>query len=222
MRKSFILLSLAVTLLSMAIWTGCSPYKGADDQSEDSSEGIFQSSDLSLFELNHRVKRVTSTTYYNVTPLGSDSVIVDTIPSNRLETVVYFDTLGHYVPRRDEHITRDDLGRIVRWDDRRPNLRRVHGGFLRDTLTYRHLSPNVVATSGMGDYAVTVYDDLNRVVGQYTDPLTEGEHTAVFNIYRNEDQRGNWTERLSVWTTQSPGSRPHVSYSLERREIIYY
>ncbi|MBD5333506.1 MAG: hypothetical protein HDR97_07195 [Bacteroides sp.] len=222
MRQSFLILNFAWLLLLAA---GCSEWSSrnsAQDTLGEDSDGIFESSDLSLFEVSHRVKRISSTTYYNVTPAGPDSITVDTLPSHRLETVVYFDTLGHYVPRRDERLSRDEQGRIVRWDDRRPNLRRVHGGFLRDTLTYRHLSPNVVATSGMGDYAVTVYDDRNRVVGQYTDPLNEGEHTAVFNIYRQEDPHGNWTERLSVWTTQTPGSRPHVSYSLERREIVYY
>lgn len=184
---------------------------------------VFESSDLSLFELNHRVKRVRSTVYYNVTPPdGADSLRVDTLPGGKVETVIYFDTLGRYVERRDEKLLRDEQGRIVRWDDRRPNLRRVHGGFLRDTLAYRHLSPNVVTTSGMGDFAVTVYDDRHRVVGQYTDPLSEGEHTAVFNLYRAEDPYGNWTERLSVWTTQTPGSRPHISYTLERRDISYY
>ena len=139
-----------------------------------------------------------------------------------MKTVVYFDSLGNYVPRRDERIKRDEYGRIVRWEDRRPNLRRVHGGFLKDTLTYRHISPNVVQSAGMGDYAITVYDDNRRVVGQYTDPIAAGEQSAVFNLYRSEDERGNWTERLSVWTTQAPGSRPHVSYTLTRRDIKYH
>ena len=42
------------------------------------------------------------------------------------------------------------------------------------------------------------------------------------NIYRKFDKNGNWTERLTVWTTRSAGGRPHVSYSLEQREIEYY
>lgn len=185
------------------------------------ASGAIETSDLALFELRGRVKRVTTTTFYNVTP-GPDSVAVDTLPANRMTTVAYFDSLGHYVARRDERLRRDEYGRIIRWEDRRPNLRRLHGGFLKDTLTYRHMSPNVVQTSGMGDYAVTVYDDSHRIVGQYTDPLVDGEHTAVFNIYRSEDSRGNWTERLSVWTTQAPDARPHISYSLDRREISYW
>lgn len=197
--------------------------ENVDDQPSirSSEEELFETSDLSLFELRDRVKRVTTYTYYNVTP-DADSVIIDSLPGSVVTTVAYFDSLGHYVPRRDERLRRDEWGRIVRWEDRRPNLRRVHGGFLKDTLSYRHVSSNVVQTTGMGDYSVTVYDDRHRIVGQYTDPLVDGEHTAVFNLYRDEDIRGNWTERLSVWTTQTTGSRPHLSYSLDKREIVYY
>lgn len=200
----------------------CVGETGGEASSAREADGeLFETSDLSLFELRDRVKRVTTNTYYNVT-LDADSVIIDSVPANVVTTEVYFDSLGHYVPRRDERLRRDEWGRIVRWEDRRPNLRRVHGGFLKDTLSYRHVSSNVVQSTGMGDYSITVYDDRRRVVGQYTDPLADGEHTAVFNLYRNEDERGNWTERLSVWTTQSTGSRPHISYSLDRREIMYY
>lgn len=184
-------------------------------------DGVFESTDLSLFELRHRVKRVSKTTWWEAVP-GPDSVAVDTTASKVTVTVAYFDSLGNYVSRRDERFRRDRWGRIIRWEDRRPNLNRQHGGFLKDTLSYEHVSPNVVRSNGMGDYAVTVYDDDRRIVGQYTDPAVDGEHTAVFNIYRTEDLHGNWTERLSVWTTQQPGARPHISYTLERREIIYY
>lgn len=200
----------------------CVGETGGEASSAREADGeLFETSDLSLFELRDRVKRVTTNTYYNVT-LDADSVIIDSVPANVVTTEVYFDSLGHYVPRRDERLRRDEWGRIVRWEDRRPNLRRVHGGFLKDTLSYRHVSSNVVQSTGMGDYSITVYDDRRRVVGQYTDPLADGEHTAVFNLYRDEDERGNWTERLSVWTTQSTGSRPHISYSLDRREIVYF
>lgn len=212
--------------LVMPVMSGCdviesaSPEVFGDGEDTDGDE-LFETTDLSLFELRHRVKSVHTTVYYNVVP-GGDSVAVDTMAQNVVKTVVYFDSLGNYVPRRDERIKRDEYGRIVRWEDRRPNLRRVHGGFLKDTLTYRHISPNVVQSAGMGDYAITVYDDNRRVVGQYTDPIAAGEQSAVFNLYRSEDERGNWTERLSVWTTQAPGSRPHVSYTLTRRDIKYH
>ena len=212
--------------LVMPVMSGCdviesaSPEVFGDGEDTDGDE-LFETTDLSLFELRHRVKSVHTTVYYNVVP-GGDSVAVDTTAQNVVKTVVYFDSLGNYVPRRDERIKRDEYGRIVRWEDRRPNRRRVHGGFLKDTLTYRHISPNVVQSAGMGDYAITVYDDNRRVVGQYTDPIAAGEQSAVFNLYRSEDERGNWTERLSVWTTQAPGSRPHVSYTLTRRDIKYH
>ncbi|MCH5326146.1 MAG: hypothetical protein J1E29_02955 [Duncaniella sp.] len=184
-------------------------------------EGVFDSTDLSLFELRHRVKRVTKTTYWRATP-DVDSVAVDTAAAHVTVTVAYFDSLGNYVARRDERLRRDEFGRIIRWEDHRPNFNRQHGGFLKDTLSYEHVSANVVKSNGMGDFAVTVYDDDHRIVGQYTDPAVDGEHTAVFNLYRAEDLHGNWLERLSVWTTQQPGQKPHISYTLDRREIVYY
>lgn len=210
----------------MPVMSGCDVIESASPEvfgvGEDTDgDELFETTDLSLFELRHRVKSVHSSVFYNVVP-GVDSVAVDTAAQNVVRSVVYFDSLGNYVPRRDERIKRDEYGRLVRWEDRRPNLRRVHGGFLKDTLTYRHISPNVVQSAGMGDYAITVYDDNRRVVGQYTDPIAAGEQSAVFNLYRSEDEKGNWTERLSVWTTQAPGSRPHVSYTLTRRDIKYY
>ena len=182
---SRILIGIATAAVIMT--ASCS---GSHDNTSQSDDMTFETSDLSLFELSHRVRNVTTTTYY--------------------------------VTRRDERVRRDEEGRIIRWEDRRPNLRRLHGGFLKDTLSYRHVSPNIVQTSGMGDYAITVYDDNHRIVGQYTDPLADGDKTAVFNVYRAEDSHGNWTERLSIWTTQTPGQRPHISYSLDRREIVYY
>lgn len=208
--------------LLLGVITACSGSGENADSTGHETDESFETSDLALFELNGRVRNVTATTYYNVTPAG-DSVRVDTAVSSVSKTVIYFDSLGNYVPRRDERIKRDSLGRMTRWEDHRPNLRRIHGGFLKDTLTYRYDSPNVMCSSGMGEYAITVYDNSHRVVGQYTDPLGDvGEQAAVFNIYRQEDKRGNWTERLSVWTTQAPDERPHVSYTLTRRDIVYY
>lgn len=210
----------AILLIALAACSGPTSESSASASAAD-PDGVFESSDLSLFELRHRVKRVTKTTYWRATP-GPDSVAVDTTASLVTVTVAYFDSLGNYVARRDERLRRDEYGRIVRWEDRRPNLNRQHGGFLKDTLSYEHVSPNVVQSTGMADFAVTVYDDDHRIVGQYTDPEIDGEHTAVFNLYRQDDLHGNWTERLSVWTTQQPGGRPHVSYTLDRREIVYY
>ena len=139
---SRILIGIATAAVIMT--ASCS---GSHDNTSQSDDMTFETSDLSLFELSHRVRNVTTTTYYNVTP-GPDSVAVDTMPENRISTVIYFDSLGRYVTRRDERVRRDEEGRIIRWEDRRPNLRRLHGGFLKDTLSYRHVSPNVVQTSG--------------------------------------------------------------------------
>lgn len=201
--------------------TACSPTVASPDEEAAGEQPVFETTDLSLFELRHRVKSATKTTYYRATPDG-DSVNIDTAASHVAVSVAYFDTLGNYVTRQDERLRRDQWGRIIRWEDRRPNHGRLSGGFLKDTLSYRHLSANVVETSGMGDFAVTVYDNDRRIVGQYTDPLVDGDHTAVFNLYREADSLGNWTERLSVWTTQSTGRRPHISYTLERRKIVYW
>lgn len=217
-----LLIGLLPVAFAIAASMGCSRIPEAAAGEEPGEEAcIFETTDLSLFELRHRVKRVVKTTYWQATP-GPDSVEVDTAAVNVTVTTAYFDTLGRYVARRDERLRRDEQERITRWEDRRPNLRRQHGGFLKDTLGYTHVSSNVVMSEGMGDFAVTVYDDERRIVGQYTDPVVDGEHTAVFNLYRATDSLGNWTERLSVWTTQQPGARPHISYTLDRRKIVYY
>ncbi len=183
----------------------------------------FESPDLSLNELTGRVKSVRTTTFYKATPdRDFVTVEVDTMPENVMVTTVYFDSLGTYVARRDERIRRDAEGRMTRWEDRRPNLNRQHGGFLKDTLSYEHVSPYLLRTEGMAEYATIVYDERHRVVGQYSAPAVDGETSAVFNLYRTEDEEGNWTERLSIWNTAQPGDRPHTSYTLERREITYY
>lgn len=208
-------------LITLSIATaGCSAPVVADEEGE-AVNARFESADLSLFELHGRVKSATKTTYYKMTPSG-DSLAIDTIAANRLVTTIYFDTLGNYVPRRYERLKRDNEGRIVRWEDRKPNLGKLHGGFLKDTLGYEHVSPNVVKSDGMSDFAITVYDDNHNIVGQYTDPIVEGEHTACFNVYREFDPKGNWIKRFSVWTTQQPGGKPHISYTAEEREIKYY
>ncbi len=219
MLKLLYSLPLALVLGCLGACSGGGHDDGPADVSDDD---FFTTPDLALFELNGHVRNAEILTYYKVEVAG-DSIAVDTVASMVSETVIYFDSLGNYVPRRDERIKRDDQGRMTRWEDHRPNLRRIHGGYLKDTLTYRYDSPYVMCSSGMGDYAVTVYDHAHRVVGQYTDPLGDvGEQAAVFNIYREDDERGNWIERLSVWTTQAPGERPHVSYTLTRRIIRYY
>lgn len=216
-----ILTSIALpSLLALCAGCGGNPSTIHCDSLPDN---VFETPDLSLNELTGHVKKVTTTTYYKATPDADfTNVEVDTMPSNVMVTTVYFDSLGTYVARRDERIKRDAEGRITRWEDRRPNLNRQHGGFLKDTLAYEHVSPNLMRTEGMAEYAAIVYDDRHRVVGQYSAPAIDGSTSAVFNLYRTEDPQGNWTERLSIWNTAQPGGKPHTSYTLERREITYH
>lgn len=191
------------------------------EQTDGSDSDQALTPDLKVFEVSGPARKIHTVTYYGVIPCADGQFqIPDSL--NCTETTVYIDTLGRYVPRRDERVRRDSAGRIVSWEDRRPNLRRIDGGFLRDTLGYTHISENVLTTTGMGEYAVTVYDNDHRIVGQYTDPLTDGEKTAVFNVYLDEDDRGSWTRRMGVWTTQTSGQRPHVSYTLDQRDITYW
>lgn len=179
-------------------------------------------SDLRMFELSGPVKECTKETFYSIRLLENDKVEVDSAPNKRHTAKLYFDKLGNYVPSADERVDRDDKGRIVYWRDRRPNAKGVDPGMLRDTLRYTHLNNNVLQSRGMGEFAVTVYDSENRIVGQYSDPDIEGTTMAAFNVYRSFDHRGNWTERMTVWTTQSRRGRPHVSYTLDSRVITYY
>ena len=228
-RFRFSSLLIVVTLLATLASCGKRPiddeftqWVGDDDAASSSADADgLSTADLRIFELSGPVRRLSTVTYYDVTP-GQNGQFLIPDSLNCTETIVFFDSLGRYVPRRDERIRRDEQGRIVRWEDHRPNLRRIHGGFLRDTLSYRHVSENVVATSGMGEYAITVYDNAHRIVGQYTDPLNDGEQTAVFNVYLDADGLGNWTRRLGIWTTQSAGRRPHISYTLDERNIVYW
>lgn len=178
-------------------------------------------SDLRMFELKGPVRYCTNRAFYDVRMEGS-APVVDTAVSKPRVTRLYFDRMGGYVTSKDELVKRDDRGRITYWRDRRPNSAGVHPGMLRDTLAYRHVSDNVLESTGMGEKAVTVYDNDGRIVGMCSEPGIDGTGMSAFNIYRAFDQRGNWTERVTVWTTRSRGGMPHVSYSVDRREITYY
>ncbi len=216
------------TLASFAallLTASCSSPDHAANENEETASPEFHTGDLAIFELCGRVRNVTKTTYHKVTLIDGDSLSIDTNAVNRVETKIYFDSLGHYVKRRNERIERDSEGRIVKWSDGRPNIKGLHGGFLRDTLRYNHVSENLVKSSGMGQFATTIYDDNHRIIGQYTNPLSNqnrGDIGSCFNIYRAEDNHGNWTERLTVWVTQGESEIPHVSYTVDTREIIYY
>lgn len=178
-------------------------------------------SDLKMFELKGPVKECTKRSYYGVKVSGN-KLDVDTSSTTTRDTQMYFDKIGNYVVSDYEKIERDDKGRIVHWRDTRPNNIGTHPGMLLDSLRYTHLNNNVLQSKGMGEFAITVYDNEGRIVGQYSDPEVDGTQMAAFNVYRTFDEHGNWTERMTVWTTQSAGSRPHVSYTLDRRTITYY
>ena len=195
--------------------------KEADEELPQAQESANEYSDLRMFEFKGKVKSAVRETFYNVT-LENGEFVVDTTAATRRTVNLYFDELGNYVPSRDELLKRDEQGRLTYWRDRRPNARKVDPGVLRDTLAYEHLSDNVLFSSGMGETAVTVYDNDNRIVGQYSKPDIDGVTMSAFNIYRNQDDQGNWTERSTVWVSNAPGKKPHISYTVDRRTIEYY
>lgn len=178
------------------------------------------SSDMTFFELVGDVKEATKVVYYDVKLIG-DTISMDTTASKRALTTVYFDDRGHYIVKEYEKIRRDDQGRIVRWENRRPNAG-IHGGFLKDTLAYDYDSPNVLTVKGMGETTTVVRDENGNIVGQQSIPFDRGSTSMANNVVLATDDRGNWTERLTVWTVMAPGRAPHVSYTLDRRTIKYY
>lgn len=179
-------------------------------------------SDLKMFELTGPVKECVSETFYKC-ELKGNVIEADTNALNRRSTQVAFDRNGTYLTAKDEKVLRDEKGRMTYWRDARRIDPKVHPGVLRDTLAYEHLNNNVLETSGMGEYAVTVYDNQNRVVGMYSQNSTvENALISAFNVYRKEDRQGNWTERLTVWTSRGANGKPHITYSLTRRSITYY
>jgi len=178
-------------------------------------------SDLRMFELKGNVKECITYSYYNIS-LNNNEPVVDTAIVKPRVTRLYFDRMGGYVKAADELIKRDDHGRIIYWRDRRPNAKGVHPGMLRDTLHYRHVNDNIIESSGMGEEAVTVYDNDGKIVGMCSEPGVKDSGMSAFNIYRHFDSQNNWVERVTVWTTRSSGGMPHVSYSLDRRTITYY
>ncbi len=219
-----------ITFISLAAglaMTSCHTAETSDEWSTDTPVDESRKldaepySDLKMFELRGPVKDCAKATYYKVSYAGN-KVSFDTMPETVHKTDLYFDKLGNYVPSSSEKIERDTEGRITYWRDRRPNVKGVDPGLLRDTLRYTHVNDNVLQSKGMGEFAITVYDNDGRIVGQYTDPDIAGTQMSAFNVYREFDSYGNWTERLTVWTTQSAGGRPHVNYTLDRREITYY
>ena len=213
-----------ITLATVASICSCNSQKSSD-ATVDSAKGpeaeTTKYSDLRMFELTGNVKSAECTTFYNVTAEGKDFK-VDTAANARRTVSVYFDKLGNYVPSEHEIVKRDSLGRLTYWRDRRPNAAKVDPGVLRDTLAYTYENDYVLLSSGMGELALTVYDSENRIVGQYSKPDVDGVRMSAFNIYTKTDDQGNWTERTTVWVSNAPGKRPHVTYTTDSRIIEYY
>ncbi|MCM1337919.1 MAG: hypothetical protein NC187_09585 [Candidatus Amulumruptor caecigallinarius] len=178
--------------------------------------------DLKHYELVGPVKSSRRVTYYDL--METDGKLEpDTTSSNVLETVAYFDANGGYVTKKDERLRRDEQGRITRWEDRHPNYRTIHPGFLRDTLAYEFPHTNVMRVHGKGLLTVVVTDRFGNIIGQQSHSSDPKYDTSATNIYRRYDSHGNWTERLTVWTTSTRGdSIPTIRYSVDRRKIVYY
>lgn len=226
-KTSVFLLSLLITCLfnscgnsgkSSDVWDSNSDSVATGSTAVDESPEFY--SDLKMFELHGSVKQCNVSTYYDVKV--DDRQNVDTTGLSPRTVTLDFDQAGGYLTTDSELVKRDKEGRITYWRDRRPNVAGVHPGLLRDTLSYTHVNDNVLKSSGMGEFAVTVYDNDGKVIGQYSEPDVDGTQMAAFNIYRKFDEGGNWIERLTVWTSSSQGGRPHISYSFEHRDIIYY
>lgn len=214
--------AMAVSSLMVACEAGSSANNSENDARTKSVEKSTEYSDLKMFELTGPVQECITETFYKCEYKG-DKVEADTNAVNRRSTQVAFDRDGRYLPAKNEEVKRDEKGRMIFWRDARPNDPKMHPGVLRDTLAYQHVNNNVVESSGMGEYAVTVYDNQNRVVGMYSQNSTvDNALISAFNIYRKEDIQGNWTERLTVWTSRGANGEPHTTYSLTRRSLTYY
>ena len=224
--NSRLLPSIAAVMAVVTIACG-SPATPADDIGDTPQEVIDSlvecSADLRLYELKGHVKDCTRKSFFNVVTTADGSFTVDSTGRDTLVATAHFDIRGTYLPKKHERVRRDSAGRIVRWEDRRANVDNIPGGFLKDTIEYRYIDDNHLISDGMGQYAVIVYDNDRKVVGQYTVPRFNRVNTSAFNVYKAFDENGNWTERLTIWSTQGVNdSLPHVSYSIDRRIITYY
>lgn len=179
--------------------------------------------DLRHYELVGPVKSCRRTTYFDVVRGEDGELTVDTLGTNFVESTAYFDEIGGYVTKKSERLRRDEQGRIVRWEDRHPNYSSIHPGFLKDTLAYEYIDSNHIRASGLGSVTVVVTDDLGNIVGQQSVSTSPRYNTSASNIYRRYDRHGNWTERLTVWSTQvGDDSVPSMHYSIDRRKLSYY
>lgn len=206
----------------------------ADNSDADESEveefdyaGVISSQvttpDLRHYELAGPVKSCRRTTFYDVVRDNDNKLAIDTAGRNIVESTAYFSTEGSYIAKEHERIRRDENGRIEHWEDRAPNYPAIHPGYLKDSYDFEHIDENhhKVSSPTMVSYVIT--DDYGRIIGEQIHSNDPKFDTSAHNVYRKYDKRGNWTERLTIWTTHTAGdSLPTTRYSIDRRRIIYY
>lgn len=206
----------------------------ADDSDSDEAEieefdyaGIIASQtstpDLHHYELAGPVKSCRRTTFYDVIRDNDNKLVIDTAGRNIVESTAYFSETGSYIAKEHERIRRDENGRIEHWEDRAPNYPAIHPGYLKDSYDFEHIDANhrKVSSATMVSYVIT--DEYGRIIGEQIHSNDPKFDTAAHNVYRKYDKRGNWTERLTIWTTHTAGdSLPSTRYSIDRRRIIYY
>ncbi len=216
-------LCLSATMALMLCTTvACNGESNENDDPAEEIQVVKRASDLPLFELHGDVKSCERTTYYKVDITPEGQVSIDTAAGWK-PVLFEFDKRHHYLKKEHESVSRDSLGRVVRWADSTPNAKGVHGGFLRDTLMYDYENPYTMFITGRGEMVTSVRDSLGNIVGQTTTPLAGVTGvTSAHNVVLKSDDKGNWTERLTVWTVQSPGKKARVFYMLDKRDITYY
>ena len=224
MNKSFLLL--LTTFATLALIAGCieSCSTSTDTPAEavaDTTGGPLEYSDLPLFELTGNARECLTTTFYRV-DVQPDGVVTPDSAGGFRTVALAFDARKHYLKKDGEKITRDTLGRIVRWEDHTSVADGLHTGFMRDTLNYNYASPNVIISRGMGEWTTTTRDSVGNIIAQVTTPIDGGNMTAATNVVLDTDDRGNWTRRLTVWNVQTPNAAPRVMYTLDTRQISYY
>ncbi len=220
---SHILRTLCAASAAGVILAGC----GSSDK-EANSEYLADTdtvaafgTDLALYELIGSPRDVSKTTYYDVVADNGNYRIADSTKSRM--SAIRFSEAGKYLPKKDERVRRDDQGRINYWENFHPVAAKVPIGFSKDTLAFRYIDDNHLISDGMGQYAVVVYDNDHKIIGQTTVSRLNHITTSAHNVYNKFDKNGNWTERLTIWSTQGVNDAlPTVHYTIDKRTISYY
>lgn len=212
----------AVALTTVAL-SGCgdSDKVSNNDYLADTDSMSVLGQDLSLYELKGSPREVTKTTYFDVVRQNDSYQIGDSTKTQM--SAIRFSEDGKYLPKKDEKVRRDSEGRITYWENNHPVAAKVPIGFSKDTLGFKYIDQNHMVSDGMGQYAVVVYDDDHKIIGQTTVSRLNHITTSAHNIYKRFDKNGNWTERLTIWSTQGVSDPlPKVHYTIDKRTITYY